>query len=126
MGGGGGGEGGGGEAGGWAGDLVTPLSAVLDEEVVFLYKAARGACTDSFGSHCAAQANMPASVIQRARHVSRCRLEGRPIERYDVDNAAAEAQERKIAQLVDGFLQYDFHAGSARDFFASHEHLMAK
>ena len=62
---------------------------------------------------------MPASVIQRARHVSRCRLEGRPIERYDVDNAAAEAQERKIAQLVDGFLQYDFHAGTATDFFAA-------
>lgn len=51
------------------------------EEVVFLYKAVRGACTDSFGTHCAVAADMPEEVIERARAISRCRLEGKPIER---------------------------------------------
>ena len=110
--------------GGWYGDHMAPLHAVLDDEVVFLYKAARGACTDSFGSHCAAQANMPRSVIQRARHVSKRRLEGRPIERFDVDSAAAEATEKQLATLVDTFLHYDFLACTAGDFFLSVDPLM--
>ena len=109
------------KATGWYGDDMTPLHEALDDEVVFLYKAARGACVDSFGSHCAAQADMPLSVIQRARHVSRCRLEGRPIERYDVDSKEAEATERDLAELVDTFLQYDFLAGTAKGFFDAAE-----
>ena len=70
------------------------LSSALDDEVVFLYKAMRGTCTDSFGSHCAAAADVPPTIIQRARHISRCRLEGLPIERIDIDSARAEARDR--------------------------------
>ena len=95
-------------------------------QVVFLYKAIRGACTDSFGSHCAAACNMPPTVIARARHVSRCRMEGLPIERYDVDTDAAALTEKNLASLVDRFLQYDFAAGSAHDFFGSVEGLTAQ
>jgi DNA mismatch repair protein MSH5 len=103
---------------------AIPLSSVLDDDVVFLYKAVRGACTDSFGSHCAAAANVPSTVIQRARHVSRCRLEGRTIERIDIDNDESERKERAIASLVDSFLQYDFHTGTARGFYESVDELM--
>ena len=63
-------------------------------------------------------------IIQRARHISRCRLEGRQIERYDVDNEAAEASERALADLVDQFLEYDFLSGTAHAFFSSVDHLM--
>ena len=110
----------------WHGDRIAPLSAALDEEVVFLYKAIRGACTDSFGSHCAAACNMPPTVIARARHVSRCRMEGLPIERYDVDTDAAATTEKNLASLVDCFLQYDFATGSAADFFGAVEGLTAQ
>lgn len=95
----------------WHGDLLQPLSASLDE-VVFLYKAVGGVCTDSFGSHCAAASNMPHDVISRALHVSRCRLGGRPVERLDADPAATQAKEFEAALLVDAFLQFDLRTGN--------------
>jgi DNA mismatch repair protein MSH5 len=110
----------------WHGDHIAPLSAALDEEIVFLYKAVRGACTDSFGCHVASPCNLPATVIQRARHISHCRLEGNPIERFDVDTAAAAATERNLAHLVDSFLQFDFGTHTADAFFASTDHIFAE
>ena len=69
---------------------------------------------------------MPPTVIARARHVSRCRMEGLPIERYDVDTDAAATTEKNLASLVDCFLQYDFATGSAADFFGAVEGLTAQ
>lgn len=103
-----------------------PLSAVLDEDVVFLYRASRGVCTDSFGRHCAAAADMPEKVITRARQVSKCRLEGKPIERFDVDARAAKEHERALAGLVDAFLGFNFNLGRPADFFSSVELLMER
>lgn len=110
----------------WHGDDVAPLSSCLDDEVVFLYRAVRGACTDSFGSHCAAAADMPKTVIERARHVSKCRLEGRPIERRDVDPSIAATKERAVASLVDSFLLYDFDVGTTTEFYAANDHLITQ
>lgn len=84
--------------------------------MVFLYKAVRGVCTDSFGTHCAVAADMPAEVIERARNISRCRLEGRPIERVDFDEAGAAAKELLLTTLVDRFLAYDLAGHSASSF----------
>ena len=107
-------------------DDIVPLSAALDDEIVFLFKATRGACTDSFGSHCAAAANVPASIIKRARHISRCRAEGRPVEAIDVDNAAATNKEAALVELVDRFLAYDFACNSTAEFYrqAAHDGLL--
>ena len=101
-----------------------PLTAVLDDEVVFLYRAIRGVCTDSFGRHCAAAADVPETVIARARHVSKCRVEGRPVERIDVGSEAVEEHEKAISSLVDAFLSYDFTMRRPIDFFAANERVM--
>ena len=128
-----------------------PLSSVLDQDIVFLYKvrimcssrlrtfcshlyaahahslpvslhvctaqAVHGTCTDSFGPQCAVAADMPVKIISRAQQISRCRLEGVPIERVDADPKATEAQERRLAELVDAFLEFDFAAERPTDFF---------
>ena len=67
---------------------------------------------------------MPTSVIERARHISRCRLEGLPIERIDFDNSEAEASDRAKAALVDAFLAFDFDSKSTEEFYGSVDHLI--
>lgn len=101
-----------------------PLSAALDDEIVFLYRATRGACTESFGSHCAAAADVPADVITRARHVSLCRTEGRQLKRVDVATDEADRKEEALAALFGSFLEFDFGVSTADDFFDTVEHLM--
>lgn len=101
----------------WPGNHLAYPSAELDE-VVFLYWASPGSCTDTFGAHCAAAADMPISVIKRAWHVSRCRFEGRTVERADTNDEIASSMEQRIA-IVETFLRYNFDAETATDFYRS-------
>ena len=78
---------------------------------------AAGRCEDSFGWHCALNADVPEEVIDRARYVSSRRTAGMQIDRIDFDREQAELDEKRRVALVDAFLAYDFGAGSATTFF---------
>lgn len=87
--------------------------------VVYLYKAARGECQDSFGPHCAQVAGLPPDLIQRARDISHCRAIGRPIERLDVDSEESLANEKQLYALVERFLTYDFASHTVSAFLSA-------
>lgn len=55
------------------------------DDVVFLYRAKQGECTDSFGWHCAYSANLPDDVISRARHISLCKSQKQRLLPLDAD-----------------------------------------
>ena len=55
------------------------------DEVVFLHRARPGEFGDSFGWHCAASADLPPSVIERARAISHARAGGLPVFAIDSD-----------------------------------------
>ena len=88
--------------------------------VVFLYRVALGRSPESFGWHCAVQAQMPAEIVQRARHISRCQIEGVPILPIGSDDPTQD-KERLQRELVDAFLAFDLDNASSLTFFAENE-----
>ena len=88
--------------------------------VVFLYRVALGRSPESFGWHCAVQAQMPAEIVQRARHISRCQIEGVPILPIGSGDPTQD-KERLQRELVDAFLAFDLDNASSLTFFAENE-----
>ena len=84
--------------------LLQPKKELDDtlEDVVFLHRAMPGACTDSFGWHCAANAGLPDDVIARAREVSSARAEGEPIHKVTADSELFRQRNALIVAVVDG------------------------
>ena len=92
-------------------------NGVIDD-VVFLHRAVPGTCSDSFGWSCAAHADMPEHVVARARQISLARSEGRLLLPPERDDEQRQLVEQQQAELVDGFLAWDFDADTAATFFA--------
>lgn len=67
--------------------LLQPKTQADDtlDDVVFLHRATPGECTDSFGWHCAFNADLPEAIISRARYISNCRAQGEEIMALDAD-----------------------------------------
>lgn len=56
------------------------------DDVVFLHRAMPGECVNSFGWHCALNADIPDGVVSRARQISHCRSTGEPLLPLDSDS----------------------------------------
>lgn len=101
----------------------------LLDQVVFLYAAERGRSEDSYGYHCAAAADVPKEVIDRALYISERRDCGEPIYPIHRSKEDALAEHERLAArdaLVDAFLSYDFNAGTGSDFFRNNAGLIRK
>jgi len=97
----------------------------LLDQVVFLYRAVPGQSEDSYGYHCAAVADVPKPIIDRALLISQRRDAGEPVYPIHQDKAEAAAEERRLGarnSLVDGFFDYDFGTGTAAEFFRLNAH----
>ena len=71
------------------------------------------------GWHCALSSDVPLEVIERARAVSRCRADGRPIAHYARDGERHARAERSRVDVVNAFIEADFGGddGAADKYF---------
>ncbi|EOD04103.1 hypothetical protein EMIHUDRAFT_221548 [Emiliania huxleyi CCMP1516] len=76
----------------------TEADDTLDD-VIFLYRAIPGRSEGSFAYHCAAAANVPRAVIDRAVQVSRLRDAGEPVHAMDRSEADAASERRPSCLL---------------------------
>ncbi|KAL1518771.1 hypothetical protein AB1Y20_003055 [Prymnesium parvum] len=101
--------------------LLQPKTHADDtlDDVVFLHRATPGECTDSFGWHCAFNADLPEAIISRARYISNCRAQGEEIMALDADVERLQRRNELVTSIVDDFLEFDFGLHTADDFFAA-------